>query len=111
MYDIHVWLNKQPVEGKDRTQAVVAEVTPRLKPEHRNWTQGTLRQLAGQRKQVRISGWLLLDQEHPEQLGKTRGTLWEIHPIMQIEVQQDDTWVPLDNLQSTVMPVCDRQAA
>jgi hypothetical protein len=31
--------------------------------------------------EVRIRGWLMLDQEHPEQIGKTRGTLWEIHPI------------------------------
>jgi hypothetical protein len=30
----------------------------------------------------------MLDQEHPDQLGKTRGTLWEIHPIMRIEVSR-----------------------
>ena len=44
-------------------------------------------------------GWSMLDQEHPEQLNQTRGTLWEIHPIMQIEVQQNGSWVPLDSAQ------------
>ena len=40
-------------------------------------------------------GWLLLDQEHPEQLlasgnrNKVRGTLWELHPVVEIEVMQD----------------------
>jgi len=35
---------------------------------------------------VRISGWLMLDPEHPDQLGKTRGTIWEIHPVMKLKV-------------------------
>jgi hypothetical protein len=35
---------------------------------------------------------LMLDPEHPEQLGKTRGTLWEIHPVMRIEVRRGGRW-------------------
>ena len=46
----------------------------------------------GTNTQVRISGWLMLDQEHPEQIGKTRGTLWEIHPITRIEVKDANGW-------------------
>jgi hypothetical protein len=42
-----------------------------------------------------------MDQEHPEQLPgtthPTRGTLWEIHPIIEFEVMQDGDWVPLDD--------------
>ena len=49
-------------------------------------------------QRVRISGWLMLDPEHPDQVGKTRGTIWEIHPIMQIEVNQNGQWTPLDKL-------------
>jgi len=47
---------------------------------------------------VRISGWLMLDPEHRNHLNKYRGTLWEVHPITRIEVQQDSTWVLLDKL-------------
>jgi hypothetical protein len=47
---------------------------------------------------VRVSGWVLMDQEHPDQLGKTRGTLWEIHPVMQFEVQQGNQWIALDEV-------------
>jgi hypothetical protein len=108
MFDIHTWLLKEPAEidgsqAPDRSQAVVAEVTPRLKPDHPKWTQDVIRKLAREGKQVRVSGWLLLDQEHPEQITgtasqePTRGTLWEIHPIMEIEVLQNGKWVPLDD--------------
>jgi hypothetical protein len=118
MFDIHIWLTKEPatIEGSkapDRRRAVVAEVTPRLKPDHPHWTQNTLRRLAKEGKKVRVSGWLLLDQEHPEQLkatathSQTRGTLWEIHPIMEIEVWDNDQWVPLDNLQAMAGPIAD----
>jgi len=46
---------------------------------------------------VRVSGWLLLDQEHPDQVGRTRGTIWEVHPIMRFEVQRGGRWVALDD--------------
>jgi hypothetical protein len=46
---------------------------------------------------VRISGWLLMDQEHPEQLGQTRASLWEIHPILHIEVNEGGSWQSIDN--------------
>jgi hypothetical protein len=109
MFDIHTWLLKEPAEidgsqAPDRSRAVVAEVTPRLKPDHPRWTQDGIRRLARDGKQVRVSGWLLLDQEHPEQITgtasqePTRGTLWEIHPIVAIEVMQNGQWVPLDDL-------------
>jgi hypothetical protein len=38
-----------------------------------------------------------MDPEHPDQVGKTRGTIWEIHPIMQIETQGLGAWKPLDS--------------
>jgi hypothetical protein len=109
MFDIHTWLVKEPAEidgnqAPDRSQAIVAEVTPRLKPDHPKWTQNTIRRLARAGQQVRVSGWLMMDQEHPEQItgtatqDPTRGTLWEIHPIMDIEVMQNGHWVPLDDL-------------
>jgi hypothetical protein len=44
------------------------------------------------RSRLRISGWLMLDTEHPDQLGKTRVTLWGIHPVTKIEVWSDQEW-------------------
>lgn len=91
--DFHIWV--VPDSGDDRTQAVVAEVTPRMRALRSGWTTSAISGLTGQ--QVRISGWLLMDQEHPEQLGQTRGTLWEIHPITHIEVNNGGTWQNIDN--------------
>jgi hypothetical protein len=51
---------------------------------------------------VRISGWLMYDGQHPEQLPPgtpsqppTRATLWEIHPIMKVEFKQNGVWKTL----------------
>jgi len=93
MRDIHVWLTADP--GPDRSEAVIVEVTPRIRAKHSAWALAALLKLAKDETNVRISGWLLLDQEHPEQLGQTRGTLWEIHPVMKIEVKKGGDWVEL----------------
>jgi hypothetical protein len=95
MLDWHIWLTKNP--GEDRTVSIVVETTPRIRANHK-WTIKSLSDLAKSKTEVRISGWLFFDPEHPDQIGQTRGTLWEIHPIMQIEVKQNGNWVPLDNL-------------
>ncbi|HUP28069.1 MAG TPA: hypothetical protein VM409_06510, partial [Chloroflexia bacterium] len=93
--DYHVWLVDDP--SKDRSQAVVVEVSPRVQSFHPEWTLRRLQQMARDRQKVRISGWLLMDPEHPDQIGKTRGTIWEIHPIMQIETSLLGQWRPLDS--------------
>jgi hypothetical protein len=93
--DMHVWLTAEP--GEDRNEAVIVEVTPRIRAKHTAWTLETLLRLAREETPVRISGWLLLDQEHPEQLEQTRGTLWEVHPVMDIEVKKGGAWVKLDD--------------
>jgi hypothetical protein len=96
MRDYHIWLTKEPT--KERDQAIVVEATPRVRVNHPAWTTFALSRLANGGDRVRISGWLMLDQEHPDQLGKTRGTLWEIHPIMRIEVSRGSQWAKLDDL-------------
>ena len=87
----------QPGGSADRAKAVVVEATPRVRTNHPQWTVNNLNAIAQSGTKVRISGWLMLDPEHPEQLAQTRGTLWEVHPIMQIDVLQGGQWVPLDN--------------
>jgi hypothetical protein len=94
MSDWHVWLTKNA--GADRTHSIVIETTPRIRALHK-WTLTTMEKIAKNQIPVRISGWLFFDPEHPDQILKTRGTLWEVHPIMQIEVQQNGKWIALDD--------------
>ena len=93
--DFHVWIADDP--DKPRGESIVIEVTPRVLVSHPQWTTRRLGELARNREKIRISGWLLMDPEHPDQIGKTRGTIWEIHPIMQIESYSLTGWKPLDN--------------
>jgi hypothetical protein len=93
--DFHVWLVKNA--NDDRSHSIVVEVTPRVRANHPKWQTDALGQIVKKDERVRISGWLMLDPEHPDQVGKTRGTIWEVHPITQIEVQQSGKWIPLDD--------------
>jgi hypothetical protein len=92
--DWHIWLAAAP--GKDRRQSIVVETTPAIRATHPDWSLAAIRRIVRDSTRVRVSGWLLFDQEHPEQLGKTRGTLWEIHPVMRIEVRRGERWESLD---------------
>ncbi len=95
--DFHIWMIGHAGGSADRAQSVVVEATPRVRTNHPQWTVNNLIAIAQAGTKVRISGWLMLDPEHPEQLAQTRGTLWEVHPVMQIEISQNGQWVALDN--------------
>lgn len=93
--DFHLWMT--PSGGQDRSHAVVVEMTPRVRGSHPGWTVARLREVARRGLPVRVSGWLMFDQEHVGQLhevvrrngtvqNQTRATLWEIHPVMELEV-------------------------
>ena len=88
--DWHLWLSASP--GKDRRRSIVVETTPVIRARHPEWKLGNIRRIVRDSTLVRVSGWLMLDPEHPDQLGKTRGTLWEIHPVIRIEVQREGKW-------------------
>ena len=99
-HDYHLWLSTTPLpanHGKnvDRSKAMVVEISPRLLGSHKNWKQRTIDHLISNGSKIRISGWLTWDQDHPEQLGNTRATLWEIHPIHKIEVFSNNKWTEL----------------
>jgi lamin tail-like protein len=100
--DFHLWLVDAP--NKTRLDSVVAEVTPRVRARHPGWTMARLRDLMNKQTKVRISGWLMMDAEHPDQIGKTRGSIWEIHPILEIDVQTSFGWMPLDRATSAAPP-------
>ncbi len=93
--DFHIWLVDDANKGRE--QSIVVEASPRVRSVHPAWTINRFSQLASRRERVRISGWLMMDPEHPDQVGKTRGTIWEIHPIMQVETISGGQWRPLDN--------------
>ena len=94
--DWHLSFTKIPRDP--RSQSMLAEVTPRIRMTHR-WTINSIHALIMDRHvTVRLSGWLYFDPEHPGDLGLDRSTLWEINPVMQIEVLNKDRWVPLDTL-------------
>ena len=93
--DYHLWIVGR--QGDDRDKAVVIEMNPRLRATHPAWTLQNLRQLGRQGAHVRITGWIMLDPEHPDQVGKTRGTIWELHPVTRVEVDQGGgRWQALD---------------
>ncbi len=74
-------------------RSVVAEASPYWQGEHADtWQMGFIGPMVKDHFKVRVSGWLLYNPEHPEQLGKTRGTLWEIHPVTKVEIWNGETW-------------------
>ncbi len=93
--DYHIWLADDPNKGRE--SSIVVETTPRVRAVHPQWTITSINNIVKNHQRVRISGWVMMDPEHPDQVGKTRGTIWEIHPIMQIETMQNGQWKPLDN--------------
>jgi hypothetical protein len=94
--DTHIALVKDPGDGE--STSIVIEWTPRFLKAHPNWTRTKLLPWLDTDKPVRISGWLMVDPDHVNHLGKYRGTLWEIHPITKFEVFQNGSFVDLDEL-------------
>lgn len=91
--DWHVPLVAHASDGEKT--AIVVELTPRIRKDHAHWTDANLTP-SGSKPKFRISGWLMYDPDHPAHLGKFRQTLWEIHPVTKIEVEQGGVWKSLD---------------
>jgi hypothetical protein len=88
--DFHLWL--APKADDRKASAIVVEVTPRVRAKHAAWSIKNLKRFVKDHAKVRVSGMAMLDPEHPEQLGRTRATLWELHPVLQIDVWSNGTW-------------------
>lgn len=93
LHNYHLWM--VDAQAQTKAQAVVVEMTPRWLAANPGWRLQTLRRLAQQGAKVRMTGWLMFDTDHPDQIGKTRGGLWEIHPITKIEVFSGSRWIEL----------------
>ncbi|MEY2561158.1 MAG: hypothetical protein QOG51_1573 [Verrucomicrobiota bacterium] len=92
--DHHMWL--APTATASRARAMVVEISPRAWAKHPTWATNTpFNPLVKEKTKVRMTGWLTFDQEHNEQVGKTRGTLWEVHPVTQVQVLKAGKWIML----------------
>jgi hypothetical protein len=89
-FDFHTWLaaaaHRRPgdPERGDR-------VHPRVRARHLTWTVQAPELLA----RHKTGAYRRLDHagsKHPDEVGKSRGTIWEIHPVMQVETQQGNGW-------------------
>jgi hypothetical protein len=96
-YDWHIWLVRTEAEAhaRNKKKAIVVEVTPRVRHADPNgFDLVQLRQWAHDGQPITVSGWLLLDPDHPTDATGTprkkpsRGTIWEVHPVMRIEQAQ-----------------------
>jgi hypothetical protein len=93
--DWHITLVKHPADPK--SAGIVVETTPRVRANGHPWTPDMLALHVTAGDSVRFSGWLMYDPEHFAQTTnydparpsgglKVRATLWEVHPVTQIEV-------------------------
>jgi hypothetical protein len=87
--------------------ALVVETTPRVRKSHPKWTRAALATWINSDAPIRVTGFLLFDEDHPSMLydpshpnaaHKYRKTLWEIHPISKIEVWTSGAWKDLNSL-------------
>lgn len=98
--DWHIALVGDP--QMPESEAVVVEPTPRFKINHPGWTPANLAAFVNTGRaqdSVRVTGFLLLDPTHKGHLTRYRGTLWEVHPVTEIEVFVPARgWITLDEL-------------
>ena len=93
-FDYHMWVVRTEAEAHamNKTKAIVVEITPRVR--HGHAAEFDIQQImkwARDGTKVRVSGWVMLDPDHPDDTrpdsqGRppSRGTIWEIHPVMKI---------------------------
>jgi hypothetical protein len=91
--DIELFLAHRPAVT-DGQQIILGEITPRWRAAYTSWRPANLRAVA-KGNRIRITGWLLYDQES---FGETHGgtaTPWEIEPITNVEVLRNGSWTNL----------------
>ena len=99
LFDYHIYI--ADTAGVPKAKSTIVEMTPRWRSVNPNWTANNqevgfnfIHRLIG--KKLRVTGWLLFDQDHVNNIGQWRATVWEIHPVTAFEYQQNDgTWKAL----------------
>ena len=98
--DVHIWVYSKTSQDKAnrtalRSLSAVVEATPDWQDKHPDWNAKRLEKIGQDRVKVKISGWVMYDPEHPDKIGQTRGTLWEVHPVTRIEYWTGNAWKDL----------------
>ena len=114
-YDIHMDLARR--NGEPACRTVTAGIIPHYRPNV--WAVEFLRMVEEHGLPVRITGQLFFDASHrpcksdADAINPKRATIWEIHPVYNIEVcknstlqacsaENDDRWLPLAQWIDTV---------
>lgn len=84
------WLATNKSDG--RSQGIVVVITPRWQAANPKWSLANLQRLAAYGVKFRLTGWLLLDNAHQQDVGKDRATAWAIHPVTKIEILSNNLW-------------------
>ena len=88
--DLHLHVRDTPQSGcflkGPRGRQLLAEVTPRFQPPKTGRSQDALLDLCQGQVRARLSGWLLHDHQHVQDVGSWRASAWEIHPVTNIEL-------------------------
>jgi hypothetical protein len=100
-----------PISRSRELESETAEFTPRIRPDHPNFTREAIQPLINKTSQkallVRVTGQLLFDSEHFIKNHLVRVNNWEIHPIMKLEFCEtgnkckagsDAGWKSLDDM-------------
>ena len=90
-HDFHLWIADS--SAKSESGSIIAEATPFWKEQFPGWLLTKFESL--KYTQVRVSGWIMWDEDHPEQLGSSRISLWEIHPMTKFEYFSNGSWQTL----------------
>lgn len=88
--DYHLWIVQE--KNEPRSSSIIAEVTPRMKAVKPSWKIENFVKLSNKRTKVRVTGWLLWDEEHGDEVGRSRGSQWEIHPMTKFEIFEKGEW-------------------
>jgi hypothetical protein len=91
--DFHLWITESPYQNKNT--GIVVEAIPFWKEQFPAWKFDMFEKLAFEHAKVRVTGWILWDQEHGDEVGKSRGSCWEVHPITKFEVYSGGRWQEL----------------
>jgi hypothetical protein len=89
-HDFHLWIADSLNFGKDKS--LIAEAIPYWQEQFSKWLLPIFDTLAVHKSLVRISGRVMWDEDHPDDLGKYRGSLWEIHPMTKFEYSTGSEW-------------------
>jgi hypothetical protein len=81
--DFHIWIGTSPNSGKN--ESIVVELTPFWEEQYPELTIRRFESLTSSHPKVRVTGWILWDEEHADEVGKSRGSQWEVHPVTKFE--------------------------